>query len=98
MINWSNVSDLMDVPALANQSTGGTFWVGILYMIWIIILLTLIYWGWEIAILSASFIGLILGLLLVYADLIGFRYVSVFIGIILIMFLYIMWSSPKAKQ
>ena len=94
-INWTNVTDFSSLPAQANASTGGTFWTGMLYMLWVVILLLLIAWGFETALLVSSFLALVLGLMLVYAGLMSWTYLLTFVGIILTMFLYIIWSSSK---
>jgi hypothetical protein len=94
-INWTNVTDFTEFPSLANDASGGTFWVGMLYMIWIILIILLVSFGFEAAIIVASFLSLIIGLFLVYADLVNFTYVLTFVGVLLVMFLYIAWSSDR---
>lgn len=98
VINWTNVTDFSQLPAQANSASSGTFWTGILYMLWIIMMLIMIYWGWEAAIMVSSFLALVIGLFLVYADLVNWYYILTFVGIELIMFLYIIWLSPKIRQ
>lgn len=98
IVNWSNFTDFGDLPKLANEASGGSFWVGMFYMIWIIAILLMIGYGFEVAILVASFGALILGLVLVYADLMAFTWLLPIISLMLIMFLYIMWSSKKSTQ
>lgn len=97
-INWSSITDLGQLPAAANTSSGGTFWVGMLYMIWIVLMIMLSFYGFEVAITVSAFLGLILGLLLVYTGLIAFKWVLTFVGILLFMFLYIIYSGLKARQ
>lgn len=96
-INWTNVTGMDQIPALANTSTGGYFWTGILYMLWIILLLVLIGYGFEVAVLTSAFIGLILAIILVYSELIAWYHVVTFSGIILFIFLYIIWSGSKKQ-
>lgn len=98
IINWTNITDFGQIPAAANTASGGTFWVGMLYMIWIILILLTSFFGFEIAILTSSFLSLILGIILVYAGLIAWKWVVTFVGVILFMFLYIIFSSQKVKQ
>jgi len=93
MVNWSAVTSFEQVPSLANTASGGTFWVGMLQMMWIILILTFIGYGFEIALMVGSFLALILSFFLVYADLISWHYIVQFTGILLFMFLYIIWSS-----
>lgn len=97
IVNWTNVTDFGQIPSQANVASGGSFWVAMLYMVWIILIFVLIYTGLEAALLVSSFIALIIGLVLVYADLIAWTWVLTFLGVILSIFLYIIWSSPKTR-
>ena len=96
-INWTNVTDISQIPGLANTATDGTFWTGITYMIWAVLFLITLVFGLEVALLVASFVTLILSLLMLYAGLIGLTHVIVFVAIIIFTFLYIIWSSSKNK-
>lgn len=99
MINWTNITDFAQIPALAN--THGPFWAAMLYMIWIISFIILLNWGWDTALMVSSFVCLVLGLMLVYAgDLIAWWHCMVFVGVILFVFLYIMYindSPPNSR-
>lgn len=96
-INWSNITDFAQIPGAANTASDGSFWVGMLYMVWVILILLLLAFGWEVALVVASFVGLILAVLLVYAELIAWEWATTFVGILLFMFLYIIWSSKKTR-
>ena len=96
-INWSNITDFGQIPAAANTASNGSFWVGMLYMIWIILIFLMIGYGFEVAIVVSSFVGLILGLLLAYTGLIAWTWVLTFVGILVFSFLYIIWSTNKGK-
>jgi hypothetical protein len=97
-VNWTNITDFGQLPGEANTASGGLFWVSTFYMLWIIIMLLLIGYGFEVAILVASFLMLIVGLLIVYAGLMAWQHLLTVIGILLFMFLYIIWSSAKVRQ
>ncbi len=92
-VNWTNVTDFADFPSLANDASGGTFWAGILQMVWVVILLLGMGYGLEIALLFSAFIGLILALFLAYSGLVAFGFVVQFAAIILVTILYIIYSS-----
>jgi len=94
-INWSNVTTWQGVLQGANTNTEGYFWMLILWGVWIIALIITSVFGLEVALLTASFIALIFGLFLVYASLMAWGWLLSFIGIILIVILYISWSSNK---
>lgn len=91
-INWTNFTDLGDLPSLANTASGGTFWSGMLYMLFIIMILVLVGYGFEVSLMISSFIALIIGLLLVYSDLIGWFSIIPFVAVILFLVLYISWN------
>lgn len=96
-VNWTNVTTWTNVLQTANTNSGSWFWTLIMYGVFIISLLLFSSWGFETAIMGSSFIALVLGLFLVYADLVAFRWVLTFVGLILFMILYIAWSSKKVK-
>ena len=92
--NWSGVDTPEEFLQMPNNSTGGYFWAGMDLMVFLIIFITLAGpFGWEGALLSASFVGLLMSVFLVYLNLIAFWIVGVFIGILLFMFIYIIWSN-----
>ena len=95
MANWSNVTDFMGMLQVANQNSGSWFWTLVMYGVFLVGLLLFSVFGFEVAILTSSFVGLILGLFLVYADLVAWRWLLTFVGLILIEFLYISWTSKK---
>jgi hypothetical protein len=97
VVNWSNVTDFANLPAAANTASSGTFWPGMLHMIWIIVFLVLVGYGFEVALIVSAFLGLVLSFFLVYAGLIKWGYIVEFAGILLFMFLYIIWSGRKDR-
>ena len=96
--NWSNITDLGQLPAEANNLSGGSFWVSMFYMLWVILMLLFIGWGFEVAILTASFVMLGVGTLAVYAGLFAWQHLITMVGVLLFMFLYIIWSSSKTRN
>jgi hypothetical protein len=97
-LNWTNVTSLGDVPRMANDASGGSFWTAMLYMIWIILIMLFISFGLEVALIAASFIALIIGVLLVYGGLVAWQYMLTFVGVLLLMFLYVTWSSTRGQR
>jgi len=98
MVNWTNVTDFGQLPAVANQASGGIFWVAMLQMIWVVLILVLVGYGFEVAMLVATFLSLIVAFFLVYAGLVSWAYIVQFAGILLFMFLYIIWSGRKDRS
>ena len=94
-INWTNVTNWGQVLETANTNSGSWFWTLIMYGIFIAVLLIFSAWSFEVALLVASFVGLILGLFLVYAGLVNWTWLLTFVGILLFTILYISWTSKK---
>jgi hypothetical protein len=94
-INWTNITSLSEIPKEANTASGGYFWVSMLYMVWIILILLLAYAGFEIAIITSTFLILILGMGLVYAGLVDFTHLLVFLGVMFFMILYSYYSNRR---
>jgi hypothetical protein len=95
LVNWSNLSDFAQLPSQANLVTGGSFWLGVLVLIWVVILLLTLVYGFETALLTSSFLALIVGMLLSFADLLNWLFVLPFIAVILFVFLYITYFKAK---
>lgn len=94
-VNWTNMTDFGSLPSLANTASNGTFWVGMIYMMWIILIFMLIGYGFEVALMVSSFIFLIVSILAVYAGLMAWTWLLPFAGLTLFMFLYIIFSSSR---
>lgn len=96
-INWSNVSTMQGFLATPNTSTGGYFWVAILYMLVFVALLALMNFGWEAAVLSALFFGILIGTIMVYMGLVSMIYVGILVGLEIFLFIYIMYSANRQQ-
>ncbi len=94
-INWTNVTGPSQLMSLPNQTTGGWFWLGMLYMVWFILMMILSGFGIERSIITSSLICLIMSVLLTYMNLISWTWSLFFLGVLLFMFLYIMWAKPN---
>lgn len=93
--NWTNVSTLGDILQVANANTENWFWTAILYTFWFVALITLSNFGWEVGVMTASFLAILVGLILVYLNLIGWIWLLFFVGVLLVMFIYSVWSSDR---
>lgn len=92
--NWTAVNSVTDVLGFANDNTGSWFWFGMNVMVFLVILLTLAgSFGWEAGLLVASFVGILLSIIFVYMGLIAIQYVGIYVGIVILLILYIMWSN-----
>ena len=96
-VNWSTITTAAGMLAAPNSGTGGWFWVGINLMIWVILILVFSGFNIEIALMVASFIALIMSIFLTYMDLASWAWSLFYIGWILFMLLYVIWSSQKEQ-
>lgn len=96
-VNWTNLTDLTYLPQAAGTASNGAFWPMVAYLVFAVAFLMLIAYGFEVAIMVASFIGLIISFILVYSGVMNWTYLLPFVGMILMMFLYISYSSNKVK-
>lgn len=91
-INWTNVTTFEGFLRAGNTATDGVFWTAMLFMLWIIMGMSLIGFGFEVAVMGASFFALILGILLMFLGLTSGWVVGIFVAILLLMFLYVVLS------
>ena len=100
IINWSNITDFIDIPQQANVVTNGYFWSGMLMMIFIVLFLIMLIWDWAAAFVVSSFICFILALLLLYSGLIGWGTMSLYIALIIISVIFIGngWASRNTMN
>lgn len=85
---FANTTDLQGILQVANLSTGNWFWAVMNLLIWVVALISLLGFGFETAVLSASFLGLLVGIFLSYMDLVSWHSVLFYLGAILLMIIY----------
>jgi len=90
-----NASSLQDMLILANTNTSGTFWTGIYWMIVVVIFLSSVAMGWEIAFVVSFFAGLMIGMFLLYLGLISMTVFGMTEAGLLFIIIYLMYSSSK---
>lgn len=83
-VNWSNITNIEQVLAVANTNSGSWFWTATLYMIYVILLVSTLNFGFEVALLSASFACFMLGILLTYMGLVSWVWTAFFMGVIIV--------------
>lgn len=94
-INWTNVSSFQDYMNVPNQTTGGWFWAAMIYLVFIITVISMLGFNFEVALIIGAFVGLFLSLFLAYAGVVSWWIVGSFVGIELFMFIYVYWSSAR---
>lgn len=96
--NWTNVTDLAQVPGLANIVTGGSFWLMMLLMIGLILFMILNRYGSEVALLLTGFLCLIIGWFMLVSNLINVTYYLIFMAIVLVVTIIIYWTGSKSER
>ena len=94
-INVTDVTTASDYLNLPNQSTGGIFWAGILFMIVIVSMISMIGFGIEVAMLVSLFIGIILGTFLVYMGVMNMTWLGALVAAELILIIYVVIMNPR---
>jgi len=91
--NFSSVTNLQTGLELANTNSGGYFWTSMVMMVFMILFITLLNFGFEASLLSSAFLGFLLAFFLAYIGLVAWWLVGVFVAIMLFTIFYIMWGG-----
>jgi len=91
-VNWTNVTEPIGMLQQANVTTGGWFWTGMLAMLWAILLISMLPFGFEAALLAASFGAFMVGIIMAYMGIVAWTWVVMALGMIIGMILWIMYS------
>ena len=92
---FTNMTDIGALLQIPNTVTGGWFWLGMQILVFIVSVIALLGSGFEVALLVAGFISLISGLFLVYMELLSWRWLMLFLGVILFILFYTVWNNRK---
>jgi hypothetical protein len=90
---FQNATTFKEILQIPNYTTEGMAWFGLLFMVHIIIVMSMLLFGVESALLASAFISLIAGMFLVYLDLIGWQWLMIFFAEILLMIIYKTYKS-----
>lgn len=94
LTNCSNVNVFEDLILCSNQSGGGYTFVAINFLVFAVLFVTLsVGFGWEIALLGAGFVGLVLALMFSYMGVMSWAFTSMYVGALIVMIFYIIWSN-----
>ena len=93
--NWSNITTPETFLQIANDNTGGWFWVSMLFMICTVLCISLLPFGFEAALLAAAFAGLMIGIPMAYMGLVGWSWVVMYSGVVVVMMLWIMYTQKE---
>ena len=96
--DFSQVTNVTGILMAPNEQLGGWFWFGMLLMIFIVMVMALLSYGPELAVISSSFVGLASAILLHYAGLVSWWGVLFFLGWFILISLYVYVTSARANQ
>ena len=92
-INWSTINTAQGVLEIANTQTGSWFWTATLFMMWGVLIISMLTFGFPSAIMGASFGAFMIGVILTYMGLVSWLWTSFFMGIIILIIFYKIMSS-----
>jgi len=93
--NWTNITTADQVMALANANTGSWFWTVTLYMVWGVLVISMLSFGFEASLFGASFGAFMLGVLLTYMGLVSWTWTAFFMGVIIFLIFFKIFNSPE---
>lgn len=91
--NFSNMSSFTEILAGSNVGVSGWFWTVMVYMIYIILIVSMLSSTLETSIIVSSVIMLFLSLILAYAGLVAWWVVGTFFGVIITFYILHYWIS-----
>ena len=92
-INWTNITTAEQVLGIANTQTGSWFWTATLFMLWGVLAITMLGFGFPSALLGASFGAFMIGLILTYMGLVSWGWTAFFMGWIIVIIFYKIFTS-----
>lgn len=92
-----NATSFSDILSLANTTTDGTFWTGMYWLFIMVVFISSMAFGVEIASVMAFFSGFILGIILLYLGLINIVTLGMSEAILLFLVIYLMYSSRTQR-
>jgi hypothetical protein len=91
--NWTAINDFETMLESAN--TYAPFWPAMLMMIWIILLITFVPLGFGVAVIGSGFLALVLGLFLVYMELMSWKWLLMILGSLIAI---VIWETLFKKK
>lgn len=95
--SWTSVTTLKDWLQVGNTNSGGWFWAGGLLLFVFIVTVNLIGIGFEAALMTALFLGIMVGTFLLYLGLIAPWILGVLVGGEILLIIYAIFSSGKSN-
>jgi hypothetical protein len=80
--NWTAMDNFEQILSEANRFA--PFWSAILLMLWTVLVIIFLPYGVNVAVLAGTFMALLLGVLLLYMNLVPFGLILMLIAVILL--------------
>ena len=94
-INWSAINTPIQILQAVNTSASWA-WTGINWLVFLVVMITSMNFGFEVSLVLASFIGLLMSLFLIFIGLATFSWTTgVFIAGVILGILFIIGSSNR---
>ena len=94
-LNLSAMNNMNDFMQIANTNSSGYFWTGMAYMLWFVLFMVLLPFGFEASLMTSSFIALLPALALLYLDLMSWKWFVAFPAMILFTIIWMMWGRRE---
>ena len=91
--NMTNVTSVGDLLSKANETT--SFWFGMMVMLFVILFTAFLSIGMEQALLASGFLCFLMSMLLAYAGLLSWKTAMMFLGIIILVIIYIAYNKKE---
>lgn len=76
--NWTAITNFESLLTESNRYA--PFWTMMLFMIWIVLVITFIPFGFTVAVLGGGTLAFFLGIFLVYMGLVSWKYLLAILG------------------
>lgn len=93
MTNWTTINTFEDLLSSANSVS--PFWTMILFMMWVVLVITFLPFGTSVAFVGGSFIAFLIGMFLGYMGLVAWKWIMGLLGIAIAV---IIWDILFGKK
>lgn len=91
--NMSAINSPVDLLTVTNSNANGWLFFALNSMLFFIMFLSMLSFGLETSLLASAFVTLVLAILFSYMGLMAWNLVGIWVGVIILTFIYLMWNS-----
>ena len=91
--NWTEITTFEQIITSANAH--GPFWTAMLYMLWIVLVITFLPFGSSVAIIGGGFLAFFIGIFLAYMGFVSWKYLMIILGTVILM---ILWEALFSRK